>query len=178
MSNCFFLNADSVGCSPYVFPARIDLTDNTGEINCIPVFVNSSLSASSITWYKSSEMTGENLTLVDSTRVNFQNSSGVMNAFIVFRMASEEDGAYYFPVTAAIGIDRINEIQPILVTCKFMIYYVYIVINSLYICMCIYELINLLSKAWFAIYCSYLKTRSINILICGYFLYNLMDLFL
>ncbi len=104
----------------------------------MPVFVDPSLNTSSVQWYSSLTMDGENLTRVNDSRVNFASSRGVVNASVIFRMADEEDAAYYFPVTEDVGLDRLSEIPPILVTCKLVKYCHVHCTVCMCICVCMY----------------------------------------
>ncbi len=100
-----------------MFPVRLNVTEMTGKLTCVPVFVNTTRNASSVEWFRGFTPDGVNKTKIDDSRVNQVSSGGVMNASIVFRTASVEDAAYYFPKVDGVEPD---ETPPILVTCEFL----------------------------------------------------------
>ncbi len=111
----YFPLVDAFGCSKYVFPVRLNVTEMTGALTCAPVFVNSSINTNSVEWFRSLTPDGFNLTKIDDNRVNQASSDGVMNASLVFHSAGVEDAGYYFPMVGGVGL---NETPPILVTCE------------------------------------------------------------
>lgn len=103
------------GCSTYQFPVQLNLAERTGQLTCVPLFVNSSVNATSMTWYRSPDPSGAGAVLVNHTRVNTNNTDGVINSSLLFHSADLSDAAYYFPV-ATDGVTTSNRSAPILVT--------------------------------------------------------------